>query len=88
MSDDLHFNYWEDWFQKAYELWDFSALNTVWLSYFIAGSSIGVENQHHVFKQILQTVYTSIPDLVGILFLARKSIFADTTSASIFLLCH
>lgn len=71
MSDDLHFNYWEDWFQKAYSFWDFSALNTLWLTYFIAGDSIETDNQYFVFKQILQTVYTSIPDLVGCLFLAR-----------------
>lgn len=51
---------------------EFSAFNSLWLSYFIAGSVIGADRQHHVFKQVLHTVYTSLPDLNGVLFLARK----------------
>lgn len=73
MIDDKHFNYWEKWFHKAFEIEEFSAFNTLWLSYFIAGGSIGQGNSQHAFKQVLQTVYTSNPDLVGVLFLASKS---------------
>lgn len=73
MQDDRHFNYWEEWFRKAYDIDEFSAFNTLWLTYFICGGSLGPDNQHFAFKQILQTVYTSNPDLVGVLFLARKS---------------
>lgn len=73
VQDDRHFNYWEDWFKKAYDIDEFSAFNTLWLTHFVAGGSLGIDNQHHAFKQILQTVYTSNPDLVGVLFLARKS---------------
>ena len=54
---------------------DFSSLNTLWLSYFVAGGSIAYEQQHFAFKRILQTVYTSAPDIIGILFLARKYFF-------------
>ena len=39
MIDDKHFNYWEDWFKKTYEIEEFSAFNTLWMSYFIAGGS-------------------------------------------------
>jgi len=41
MHDDKHFNYWEDWFKKAYTVEEFSAFNTLWLTYFIAGGSLG-----------------------------------------------
>jgi len=72
MIDDKHFNYWEDWFKKAYDIGEFSSFNTLWMSYFIAGGSLGQHNAPHAFKQVLQTVYTSNPDLVGVLFLASK----------------
>ena len=72
MIDDKHFNYWEDWFKKAYEIEEFSAFNTLWLSYFIAGGSLGQQNAQYAYKQVLQTVYTSNPDLVGVFFLASK----------------
>ena len=72
MIDDKHFNYWEDWFKRAFEINEFSAFNTLWLSYFIAGGSLGQMNAPFAFKQVLQTVYTSNPDLVGVLFLASK----------------
>ena len=73
MVDDKHFNYWEDWFKKAYHNDEFTAFNTLWLTYFIAGGSIDYTQQHHAFKQVLQTVYSSLPDLIGILFLVSKS---------------
>ena len=72
MIDDKHFNFWEDWFVRAYQIEEFSSFNTLWLTYFIAGGSINYQNQHHAFKQVLQTVYTSLPDLIGVLFLVRK----------------
>ena len=62
MIDDKHFNYWEKWFQKAFEIEEFSAFNTLWLSYFIAGGSLWQETSQHAFKQVFQTVYTSNPD--------------------------
>jgi len=77
MIDDKHFNYWEKWFSKAFEIEEFSAFNTLWLSYFIAGGSLGQSNSQHAFKQVLQTVYTSNPDLVGVLFLARGDADSD-----------
>jgi hypothetical protein len=56
MIYDKHFNFWEDWFVRAYQIDKFSSLNTLWLTYFIAGGSI--KYQHKAFKQVLQTVYT------------------------------
>ena len=53
MIDDKHFNYWEDWFRKAYEIEEFSAFNTLWLSHFIAGGSLGQQNAQYAFKQVL-----------------------------------
>ena len=72
MQDDRHYNYWEGWFKQAYKVEDFSALNSLWLTYFITGGSIAYKQQKFAFKRILQTVYTSLPDIIGVLFLARK----------------
>ena len=44
MNDDKHFNYWEEWFRRAYQLEEFSAFNTLWLTYFIAGGIVAGEN--------------------------------------------
>lgn len=71
MHDDRHYNYWENWFKQAYKIDEFSALNTLWLTYFIAGGSIANKQFKYGFKKILQTVYTSLPDVIGVLFLAR-----------------
>ena len=51
---------------------EFSTFNALWLTYFIAGGSIGYVDQRFAFKKILQTVYTSLPDTIGVLFLIRK----------------
>jgi hypothetical protein len=72
MTDDKHFNLWEEWVANAFKIQEFSAFNSLWLAYFIAGGIGGAQNQHHIFKQVLKTVYTSLPDLIGILFLVRK----------------
>jgi len=44
MVDEKHYNYWEEWFTKAYEIKEFSSFNTLWMTYFIAGGVIGQEN--------------------------------------------
>jgi hypothetical protein len=72
MYDDLHYNNWEAWFKKAFQVNEFSAFNTLWLTYFIAGGSIAYKDQKYAFKKILQTVYTSLPDMIGVLFLLSK----------------
>jgi len=72
MQDDKHYNYWEKWFRAAYKIDDFSALNTLWLSYFVAGGSIQYKQQKGAFKRILSTVYQTLPDLLGVFFIARK----------------
>ena len=72
MYDEKHYNCWENWFKKAYGVEEFSTYNALWLTYFIAGGSIGYADQRFAFKKILQTVYTSLADLIGILFLQRK----------------
>jgi len=46
-------------------------LNTLWLTYFTSGGSVEYKQQKFVFKRILQTVYTSLPEVIGVLFLAR-----------------
>ena len=50
MIDEKHFNYWEEWFKHAYEIEEFSAFNTLWLSYFICGGSLGAQNARFAFK--------------------------------------
>lgn len=72
MQDEKHYNYWEQWFKEAYGVEDFSAMNTLWLSYFIAGGTVQYNQQKFAFKRVLQTVYTSLPDIIGVLFLASK----------------
>jgi hypothetical protein len=84
MHDEKHYNYWEKWFKDAYKVEDFSAINTLWLNYFIAGGSISYKQQKYAFKKILQTVYTSLPEIIGVLFLARKKFSNYFKSLSLF----
>ena len=74
MVDDRHYGYWEEWVRRACQVEEFSSFNSLWLSYFIMGSggALSPELTPLIFKQVLHTVYTSLPDLTGILFLARK----------------
>jgi hypothetical protein len=37
MTDDKHFNLWEEWFKNAFKIQEFTSFNTLWLAYFIAG---------------------------------------------------
>lgn len=71
MVDDRHYNYWEKWLSQACQVDEFSSFNSLWLSYFIVGPMVERPATHHVFRQVLQTVYTSLPDLIGVLFLSR-----------------
>jgi hypothetical protein len=72
MYDDRHYNCWEQWFKKAFEVQEFSTHNSLWMTYFIAGGSISYKEQRYAFKKILQTVYTSLNEAIGILFLMSK----------------
>lgn len=72
MYDEKHYNCWEKWFGKAFGVEEFSPFNTAWLTYFITGGSIGYGDQRFAFKKILQTLYTSMPDIHGVLFLMSK----------------
>jgi hypothetical protein len=45
MTDDKHFNLWEDWVKNAFRVQEFSAFNSLWLAYFIAGGVVGAQNQ-------------------------------------------
>ncbi len=58
MQDEKHANYWEQFFQSAFKVQDFSSMNTLWLTYFVAGGPIALDSQKYVYKRILQTVYT------------------------------
>jgi hypothetical protein len=69
--DDLHYNHWEAWFNEAYQLNEFNSANTLWMSYFITAQSIQQEDQGTIFQKVLQTVYTSLPEVLGILFLMK-----------------
>lgn len=71
MYDEKHYNYWESWFKEAYGLEEFTSFNTVWLNYFVAGGSIPYDDWRHIFKKVLQTVYTSLEDRIGVMFLLR-----------------
>ena len=69
--DDMHYNLWEAWFNEAFQVSEFNSANTLWMTYFITAQSIAKEDQGKVFKKVLQTVYTSIPDVLGVLFLMK-----------------
>ena len=69
--DDLHYNYWESWFSEAFQVSEFSSSNTLWMTYFITAQSIEREDQGKIFKKVLQTVYTSLPEVLGVLFLMK-----------------
>jgi len=79
MYDEKHYNCWEQWFKKAYNVEEFSTFNALWLTYFIAGGSIDYRDQRYAFKKILQTVYTSMTDIIGVLFLMSKYHFSPLT---------
>jgi hypothetical protein len=69
--DDLHYNIWEAWFSEAFQVAEFSSSNTLWMTYFICSQGISEGDQGKIFKKVLQTVYTSLPDVLGILFLMK-----------------
>lgn len=78
MHDEKHYNLWETWFKEAFQNDEFTSKNSLWLSYFIAGESVVERHQKYAFKKVLQTVYTSMPEVLGVLFLGRKySRFTD-----------
>ena len=69
---------WEDWFTQAFEVNEFSSSNSLWLTYFIMKTSDPQEDRQSslsfknvIFKKILQTVYTTNPDIIGVHFLCR-----------------
>lgn len=70
-SDDSHFNLWEAWFTEAYQVNEFNSANTLWMTYFICSMNIAEQDQGKIFKKVLQTVYTSLPDVLGVLFLMK-----------------
>ena len=78
--DDLHYNFWEGWFTDAFQVGEFNSANSLWMTYFICAQSISKEDQGKVFKKVLQTVYTSIPDVLGVLFLMKGDAEEDDVS--------
>ncbi len=72
-TDKKHYNKWEDWLPVAFDASDFSPFNTLWLSFFVCSEAIGPEVHNEVLKRVMQSVYTSLPELSGILFLLRTS---------------
>jgi hypothetical protein len=69
--DDLHFNFWEGWFTEAYQVGEFNSANTLWMTYFISAQSVPKADQSKIFRKVLQTVYTSLPEVLGVLFLMK-----------------
>ena len=72
--DHEHYNYWEGWISDAFECEDFTSQNSMWMGYFIASEAIPLQSHRDVLKKILQSVYTSIPELTGILFLLSNTL--------------
>jgi hypothetical protein len=78
--DDLHFNFWEGWFTEAFQVSEFNSANTLWMTYFISAQSVPKQDQSKIFKKVLQTVYTSLPDVLGVLFLMKGDSEEDDVS--------
>jgi hypothetical protein len=72
MIDERHYSFWEEWVASTCKVGELTSLNSLWLTYFIMGTTINKQETATVFKQVLHTVYTSLPDLTGVLFLERK----------------
>lgn len=68
--DHITNNSWEAWFNGAFELNEFNSANTLWMAYY-ASIPVGEAGQDRIFKKVLQTLYTSLPDIIGVLFLMK-----------------
>ena len=68
--DSIINNSWEAWFNGAFELSEFNSANTLWMAYY-ASLPVGESGQDKIFKNVLQTLYTSLPEIIGVLFLMK-----------------
>jgi hypothetical protein len=58
----------------AFEASDFLPFNQLWLSFFVCSETIEADKHKEVLKRVLQSVYTSLPDINGVLFLLSNQI--------------
>ena len=75
LYDDLHFNCWEKWFEKACEVSEFNAQNSLWMVYFVVAPGLLANEVNTLLSRIFQTVYTSVPEVNGVLLLQSKHPF-------------
>lgn len=75
--DQLHYNLWEDWLGRAFNLegLPITSANTLWLAFAFV-SDIYADQVEIVTERILQNLYTLLPQLDGILFLKRGEVTA------------
>lgn len=75
LYDDEHFNCWEKWFEKACEVSEFNAQNSLWMVYFVVAPGLLPNEVNTLLSRIFQTVYTSVPEVNGVLLLQSKHAF-------------
>jgi hypothetical protein len=87
--DDQHYNLWEDWLGRAFNLegLPISSTNTLWLAYAFVSDDYA-DQVELVSERILQNLYTLLPQLDGVLFLKRGEVGALEELESAYRMLH
>ncbi|XP_064599733.1 cilia- and flagella-associated protein 61-like [Liolophura sinensis] len=71
---------WESWMVQNYNTEDSTALNTLFMHYFVAKK----EYAHGCAKEIIRTVFNAVPDLHFCFFMAPAGVYPDPCLSDIF----
>ena len=87
--DDRHYNLWEEWLGRAFNLegLPISSTNSLWLSYAFVSDEYA-DQVEAVTERILQNLYTLLPQLDGVLFLKRGEVTALEELESAYRMLH
>lgn len=87
--DDKHYNLWDEWLGRAFNLegLPISSTNSLWLSYAFVSDDYA-DQVEAVTERILQNLYTLLPQLDGVLFLKRGEVSALEELESAYRMLH
>lgn len=73
--DDKHYNLWEEWLPKAFNLegLPIGSCNSLWLNFMLISEEY-TDMVEQVTERILQNLYVLQPQLDGVLFLKRGEV--------------
>lgn len=76
-ADDRHYNLWEEWIGKAFNLegLPINSCNSLWLTYLFVADSYA-DQIEVITERILQNLYILLPQLDGVLFMKRGEVQA------------